>query len=218
MDTSTFCGRSTPSAISIDPRIPRIDAAGRRPMEPVVETLRRAHHPMPLGGGQGLIYAANPLTDDMTLWWRSADRRQTRQIVRGSMAHMPKFAPPPTVRRSSALCTRCGSRSCASRPTPPGPRHRRSPMGITAISIRWCLLRAIASCSARRGTATVASGSRASWIGCASVDVWQCRRPPSRLLAGRAAGCIRVRSRRRQRHLAHRRRWRVAAQGESRRC
>ena len=65
----------------------RIDTAGGRPMEPVVETLRRAQHPMPLGGGRGLIYAANPLTEDMTLWWRSADRKQTRQIVSGIGAY-----------------------------------------------------------------------------------------------------------------------------------
>ena len=56
-------------------------------MEPVVETLRRAQHPMPLGGGRGLVYAANPLTEDMTLWWRSADGRQTRQIVSGIGAY-----------------------------------------------------------------------------------------------------------------------------------
>jgi eukaryotic-like serine/threonine-protein kinase len=61
----------------------RIDAAGGRPMEPVVETLRRAQYPVPLGWGRGLIYAANPLTADMTLWWRGADRRQMRQIVSG---------------------------------------------------------------------------------------------------------------------------------------
>jgi Tol biopolymer transport system component len=52
-------------------------------MEPVVETLRRALHPVPLRSGRGLIYAADPQTAELRLWWRSADGKQTRQLVEG---------------------------------------------------------------------------------------------------------------------------------------
>jgi Tol biopolymer transport system component len=61
----------------------RVDARGTRPMEPVVQTLRRALHPMPLRSNKGLIYSANPQTADMRLWWRSPDGKDTRQLVAG---------------------------------------------------------------------------------------------------------------------------------------
>jgi Tol biopolymer transport system component len=40
------------------------------PLEPVVQTARRAVAPVPLPGGAGLIYAANPTGVDLGLWWR----------------------------------------------------------------------------------------------------------------------------------------------------
>ena len=52
-------------------------------MEPVIETLRRAQHPLPLSSGRGLIYSANPLTAEMRLWWRSSDGTATRQLTSG---------------------------------------------------------------------------------------------------------------------------------------
>jgi Tol biopolymer transport system component len=38
--------------------------------EPVIPTSRRALDPLPMPDGTGLIYAANPTTADLDLWWR----------------------------------------------------------------------------------------------------------------------------------------------------
>jgi Tol biopolymer transport system component len=43
-------------------------------LEPVIATARRALFPTPTPDGKGLIYAANPLTADLGLWWKSLDR------------------------------------------------------------------------------------------------------------------------------------------------
>jgi eukaryotic-like serine/threonine-protein kinase len=48
----------------------RILSSGGKP-EPVVQTVRRAEYPVPLPGGD-LIYAANPDTVDLGLWWKPA--------------------------------------------------------------------------------------------------------------------------------------------------
>ena len=42
-------------------------------IEPVVSTPRRALDPLPMPDGTGLIYAANPTTPDLDLWWRPLD-------------------------------------------------------------------------------------------------------------------------------------------------
>ncbi|MDQ5857392.1 MAG: protein kinase [Acidobacteriota bacterium] len=39
-------------------------------IEPVIPTARRALDPLPMPDGAGLIYAANPTTADLDLWWR----------------------------------------------------------------------------------------------------------------------------------------------------
>ena len=52
-------------------------AASGGPMEPVVSTSRRAVFPALLPDGRGLIYAANPVTAELGLWWRSLDRAST---------------------------------------------------------------------------------------------------------------------------------------------
>ena len=46
----------------------RILSSGGKP-EPVLQTVRRAEYPVPLPGGD-LIYAANPDTVDLGLWWK----------------------------------------------------------------------------------------------------------------------------------------------------
>jgi Tol biopolymer transport system component len=43
-------------------------------IEPVVSTIRRAVFPALLPGGRGLIYAANPNSAELGLWWKSLDR------------------------------------------------------------------------------------------------------------------------------------------------
>ncbi len=76
--------RTFSTIINLDQsEIYRVDVNGARPMEPVVETLRRAQFPMPLRLQKGLIYSANPQTAEMRLWWRSADGTATRQLVAG---------------------------------------------------------------------------------------------------------------------------------------
>jgi hypothetical protein len=53
--------RTFPTVINLDrSEIYRIDPSGSRPMEPAIETMRRAVHPLPLSVGRGIIYAANP--------------------------------------------------------------------------------------------------------------------------------------------------------------
>jgi Tol biopolymer transport system component len=51
------------------------------PVEPVILTVRRAAFPIALPDGNGLIYASNPDTSDLGLWWRSADGETTRRIT-----------------------------------------------------------------------------------------------------------------------------------------
>jgi Tol biopolymer transport system component len=48
----------------------RVSAAGG-PVEPVVLSERRAVFPSPTPDGRGLVFAANPLTSDLGLWWKS---------------------------------------------------------------------------------------------------------------------------------------------------
>jgi len=47
----------------------RVPATGGA-IEPVIPTSRRALDPLPMPDGAGLIYAANPTTADLNLWWR----------------------------------------------------------------------------------------------------------------------------------------------------
>jgi Tol biopolymer transport system component len=52
-------------------------------VEPVVTTSRRAIFPQPMPDGSGLIYAANPASTELGLWWRARDGRIERQLTRG---------------------------------------------------------------------------------------------------------------------------------------
>jgi eukaryotic-like serine/threonine-protein kinase len=51
----------------------RVAATGG-PIEPVVTTARRAVFPTLVPNGGGLVYAANPDTADLSLWWRPIDQ------------------------------------------------------------------------------------------------------------------------------------------------
>jgi len=60
----------------------RVSAAGG-PIEPVIETVRRAVYPALTPDG-GLVYAANPSSIDLGLWWQPVDRRMApRQLTTG---------------------------------------------------------------------------------------------------------------------------------------
>ena len=52
----------------------RVRANGGGQVEAVVTTARRAAYPALTGDGRGLIYAANPRTAELGLWWKSLDR------------------------------------------------------------------------------------------------------------------------------------------------
>jgi eukaryotic-like serine/threonine-protein kinase len=52
-------------------------------IEPIVTTLRRAIFPLPMPDGNGLIYAANPTTAELGLWWRPPDGGLARPLTSG---------------------------------------------------------------------------------------------------------------------------------------
>jgi len=60
----------------------RVSASGGA-VEPVVSTTRRAIFPILLPEGRGLIYAANPMSADLNLWWRSIDGGTAERLTTG---------------------------------------------------------------------------------------------------------------------------------------
>ena len=68
-----------PQNFNIEPTsVFRVAATGGA-IEPVIATARRAAYPFPNRDGTGLVYAANPDTVDLNLWWRDlATGRDTR--------------------------------------------------------------------------------------------------------------------------------------------
>ncbi|MFY9552680.1 MAG: LpqB family beta-propeller domain-containing protein [Thermoanaerobaculia bacterium] len=60
----------------------RVPAAGGPP-EPVVLSSRRAVFPAPMPDGVGLLYAANPDTADLSLWWRPTGKGAPVRLTRG---------------------------------------------------------------------------------------------------------------------------------------
>ncbi len=60
----------------------RVPADGGSP-EPVVRTARRAVFPAPMPDGSGLIYAANPDSADLELWWNSENGRHSQRLTTG---------------------------------------------------------------------------------------------------------------------------------------
>jgi eukaryotic-like serine/threonine-protein kinase len=63
--------------------IARIDPGGG-PIDTVVPTTRRANFPLPMPDGSGLIYAANPSSADLSLWWRPAKGGAAQQLTLGA--------------------------------------------------------------------------------------------------------------------------------------
>jgi len=59
----------------------RVPASGGA-IEPVVRTIRRAVYPVPLPGGD-LVFAANPDTVDLGLWWQSARGGDPQRLTTG---------------------------------------------------------------------------------------------------------------------------------------
>ena len=60
----------------------RINSRGGT-IEPVVATARRAMFPLPTADAGGLIYAANPTTADLSLWWRPRAGGEPRRLTFG---------------------------------------------------------------------------------------------------------------------------------------
>ena len=76
IDTSAPLVNMEPSGISrINPDQGKI--------EPIVTTLRRAIFPLPMPDGNGLIYAANPTTAELGLWWRPLNGGLDRPLTSG---------------------------------------------------------------------------------------------------------------------------------------
>ena len=60
----------------------RVAAAGG-PIEPFVLTARRAVFPFPTPDGNGVVYAANPGSVDLALWWRPFDGSDAVRLTTG---------------------------------------------------------------------------------------------------------------------------------------
>ena len=60
----------------------RVAAAGG-PIEPFVLTARRAVFPFPTPDGNGVVYAANPSSVDLALWWRPLDGGEATRLTTG---------------------------------------------------------------------------------------------------------------------------------------
>jgi eukaryotic-like serine/threonine-protein kinase len=72
-----------PQNFNIEPtQIGRV-AAGGGSVEPVVATARRAAFPFLSADGGGLIYAANPDTVDLSLWWRDLRTGRDTRLTTG---------------------------------------------------------------------------------------------------------------------------------------
>ncbi len=74
----------TPQTSNAEPvEIHRVSADGG-PVETVVATARRAIFPIPTNDGRGLLYAANPFTAELGLWWKPLRADATpRQVTSG---------------------------------------------------------------------------------------------------------------------------------------
>ena len=72
-----------PQNFNIEPtEIFRVPADGG-PIEPVVRTARRAAFPFLSPDGRGLIYAANPDSVDLSLWWRDLKTGRDTRLTSG---------------------------------------------------------------------------------------------------------------------------------------
>ncbi len=76
IDTSAPVVNMEPSGISrVHPNQGKI--------EPIITTLRRAIFPLPMPDGNGLIYAGNPTTAELGLWWRPPNGGPDRPLTSG---------------------------------------------------------------------------------------------------------------------------------------
>ena len=72
-----------PQNFNIEPtEVFRVAATGGA-IEPVIATARRAAFPFPNSDGSGLIYAANPDTVDLNLWWRDLQSGRDTRLTSG---------------------------------------------------------------------------------------------------------------------------------------
>lgn len=72
-----------PSNFNIEPtQIFRVLVDGG-PVEPVVTTARRAAFPFLSADGRGFVYAANPDTADLGLWWRDLKTGRDARLTSG---------------------------------------------------------------------------------------------------------------------------------------
>jgi serine/threonine protein kinase/Tol biopolymer transport system component len=76
IDTRAQLLNMEPSGIS------RVNAETGK-IDVVLAPPRRAIFPMPMPDGNGIIYAANPATSELGLWWRSSDGIVSRSLTQG---------------------------------------------------------------------------------------------------------------------------------------
>jgi serine/threonine protein kinase/Tol biopolymer transport system component len=92
---SGVVGNAEPSEIY------RVDARGGE-IEPVVQTTRRAVFPVPMPDGSGLIYATNPDSAELALWWRPAGQGEPVRLTTGIGEYAePRISPD----RKTLVCT-----------------------------------------------------------------------------------------------------------------
>jgi len=74
--------RTFTTVANLDPGdIYRVEPREGAPMEAAVVTPRRAMHPFPTPDGRGLVYAANPNTAELRLWWRASPAAAAQQLT-----------------------------------------------------------------------------------------------------------------------------------------
>ncbi len=82
-DGRTLYFNHGPQNFNIEPtEIFRVSADGG-PIEPVVRTARRAAFPSLSPDGRGLVYAANPDSVDLSLWWRDLKTGRDTRLTSG---------------------------------------------------------------------------------------------------------------------------------------
>ena len=150
IDTRAPLVNMEPSGIS------RIKATGGN-IEPVVATSRRAIFPLPLPGGNGLVYAGNPISAELGLWWRPANGGTPRPLTAG----VGEYAEPRISSDGRTLvCTLYDVHQSLISIDVGGTlvRRRLLPTGTQETSIRRLIRDAISWCSAPRVRECAISG------------------------------------------------------------
>jgi Tol biopolymer transport system component len=76
--------RTFTTVANLDPgEIYRVAPREGAPMEAVIATPRRAMYAFPTPDGRGLVYAANPNTAEMRIWWRALPGGAPQQLTAG---------------------------------------------------------------------------------------------------------------------------------------